>query len=305
MNMKKYAVTQADRQPLPTRWFSENRYLGYRPEDERKPWAHYMQARSLPVQPHVHEAIAAGPASGEFGPRLSELADYLNKPGYRHLETGWTVNGDGHLVVAILTDMPGVTGAMWDWWFGWHSADSSRYKLWNPDAHQFAVMGEDRNGPEVNDRHRYEGNVSYINEYVGAESRPLAIRFVDRDRYGFTAKPGEAIIVANAGTPMLPLSNGWLVHQVRTTGTGSEMRSRFIFGDIRVLNLPTSAVEGWGGKAMTAAPLRAAAGAVLPRLLKGKTPVSMTLPLLQHCATEMNHLATFLPDLYQEFHDLP
>jgi hypothetical protein len=300
-----YDVTNADRRPLPQRWFTEDRYLGYRAVDEAKPWAHHMRERSLPPQSHITDALAAGPFSAVHGPRIRELADHLNRPGYRHLETGWTINEDGHIVVAVLTDMPGVTGEMWDWWFGWHSADSSRYKLWHPDAHQFAVMGEDRNKPGISDRQRYENNVSYINEYIGATSGPVAIRFVNRDKYGFATKPGEAVIVANGGSPSLPISQGWLVHQIRSTDAGSEMRSRFVFGDVNLLPIPRRAIDGTLSRALSTPPLRAVGNTVLPRVITAKRMSSMVQPLLYHCAVEMNHLATFLPKLYQEFKDLP
>ena len=80
---------------------------------------------------------------------------------------------------------------MWDWWFGWHGRDSSRYKLWHPDAHRFSAMAEDRSADRsLDDRQRYVGNVSFVDEYVGGTLHQLAIRFVDpvvASRIGWSA----------------------------------------------------------------------------------------------------------------------
>jgi len=35
----------------------------------------------------------------------------------------------GEISVAVLTKMPGVTGAMFEWWMGWHYMENQRYKL--------------------------------------------------------------------------------------------------------------------------------------------------------------------------------
>lgn len=300
-----YTVTRADRRPLPAPWYEAERYLGYQDSDFAKPWAHFMQDRSLPVQPHVHDAIATGPVAAEFGLRVRDMADHMNKPGYRHLETGYTTNEDGHVVVAVLTDMPGVTGEMWDWWFGWHSTDTTRYKLWNPDAHQFAALGEDRSADRsLTDRQRYQHNVSYVNEYIGDTSSPLAIRFLNPEQTAFgSSKPGETTILIRGGSPLAPVAVTWLIHQIRKTDTGTEMRSRFIVNDITMLDLPAHSVDG-RGRILTNPAVSAVGGRVLPKALKQKASV-FAPPMLQHCAQEMNHLATFLPEIYSEFHDQP
>jgi glyoxylase-like metal-dependent hydrolase (beta-lactamase superfamily II) len=36
--------------------------------------------------------------------------------------------------------MPGVTGAMFEWWMGWHYMEAQRYKLWHPRAHIAKLM---------------------------------------------------------------------------------------------------------------------------------------------------------------------
>ena len=65
--MVTYTPTAADRLPLPASWSTEPRYLGYREDDYRKPYAKYFKTDTLPVQDHVREALLAGMAPTEWG----------------------------------------------------------------------------------------------------------------------------------------------------------------------------------------------------------------------------------------------
>jgi hypothetical protein len=58
------------------------------------------------------------------------------------LEDGWVLTQDGGMRVSVRTDMPGVTPAMVDWWFGWHGDAAAKYKLWHPQAHVHAGWRE-------------------------------------------------------------------------------------------------------------------------------------------------------------------
>jgi len=44
---------------------------------------------------------------------------------------------------------------------------------------------------------------------------------------------------------------------------------------------------------------------VLPRVVRRVAPARIAHDVLFHCASEMNHLATFLPQLYDEFNGSP
>jgi len=208
--------------------------------------------------------------------------------------------------VSILTRMPGVTGGMWDWWFAWHGSDTSRYKLWHPDAHYFSAMGEDRSGNrELTDRQRYIDNVSYVDEYLGEKRSPLTVRFFDPAKLGFAEAPaGGTTIVARGGLSTMPVSFAWLIHQVRPTDDGCEMRSRFLVNDFEVLGLPAHSSTGAAGSILGNPAARGVAGKVLSRVAKQELRV-FGPNMLQHCAQEMNHLASFLPALYEEFRGTP
>ena len=118
-----------------------------------------------------------------------------------------------------------------------------------------------------------------------------AIRFVDPARLGFgVSRPGGTVIAGRVGLSIAPVAFGWIVHQVRPTDSGAEMRSRFFLNHLEHLDLPaTSVVTPPAGRAPVAQPDMEALGAAL----------------LHHCAAEMNHLATFLPALHEEFAGTP
>lgn len=306
--MPHYRVTDVDRQPLPAAVRNRHTsHLGYDADEQQRPFAHYLRSRTEPVQHHVHEALLRGRQPADFGYEVDEAPTKLAAPGHQAMESGWTRTSRGTLIVSCLTDMPGATAEMWDWWFGWHLRDSARYKLWHPEAHQRAVVGDDRSADRrLTDRERYVDNVSYVDEYVGAKKLRLAIRFVDPDTLGFANRPGTTYICGRIGVTYLPVAAGWVIHQVRPTEHGSEMRSRFFMGHGEILALPPAAVS----LAAPAALLTSRVGNAVSRPFVGavvRSTLSETLAhdLLFHCAGEMNHLAGFLPALWAEFREMP
>ena len=81
---------------------------------------------------------------------------------------------------------------------------------------------------------------------------------------------------------------GHMVHIIRETEDGCEMRSRFWLGAIELRYVSKKGL--------------------LPILLGSRAIANMVISdqlgrnLLVHCAMEMNHLAGFLPDLYRDYH---
>lgn len=250
-------------------------YLGYRAGDSDTEWGSYFNPEMAPLPRHIVTALEHGPQADEVLLALGDVATLLDE-GYHATENGYGRTRDGGLQVSVRTDMPGVTPAMWDWWFGWHGSDARRYKLWHPRAHVSAQWKDPGPGGHYVDR------TSLVQEYIGSNYAKIGISFVDPSVLGIDrAALGSAVTVcARVGSVELPVDIGWLVHYIRPTADGSEMRSRFWKGG------PHVAVRG--GNRLTD-------GAV--RLL-----VTRQLPdprdLMVHCAQEMNHLAGFLPDLY-------
>jgi hypothetical protein len=253
-----------------------------------------FQSEMRPIPERVKEALARG-VRRDSEPLGLAQAPRLLEPGHLPVEDGVERHPEGMLVVSVRTEMPGVTGEMIDWWFGWHLTSSERYRLWHPKAHLKATVREDRSHLPGN-RERYVGNVSYVDEYIGDELMKLSIEFADPGVYGLTA---DGLARANVGTAVCartafrgtPLAVGHLIHLIRHVEGGCEMRSRFWLGDVRV-RLPVL------GDALSRL-------ANLPPLRRRVMPDHLGLDLLVHCAEEMNHLARFLPALYRQANGTP
>jgi hypothetical protein len=181
---------------------------------------------------------------------------------------------------------------MIDWWFGWHGAETERYKLWHPQAHLFSQMRHARTRMSVlTDRQKYIGNTSYVDEYVGPHIFRLAIAFHEPREFGlaeqsFKDAQVSTAICARVGFSDYPVDTGYLIHLIRETAQGCEMRSRFWLGEAHVRAVPE--------------------GNPIDRILATRFVRRMIMKdrlcrdLLVHCAEEMNHLAGILPALFAQ-----
>ncbi len=260
-------------------------YPGYNELDRQTEYAPFFNEKMADLPTEVSTALLTGALPWGTLPDLSDLPN-LENTGYAPVEYGYAADKDGSIAVAVKTHMPGVTPAMWDWWFGWHGSKDLRYKLWHPAAH-FSARWEDGKDDAC-----YIGRNSIIKEYIGKDPLDAVIQFKSPLEFGFSNAsvnhPDQAVyICAKIGHPKLPVDYGYLVHQVRTTGNGSEMRSRFFIGG------KYAGVRKKGKLAEMAT--------LLIRKFKS-LPDNFGPDLLRHCAEEMNHLAAFLPKLYQQYH---
>ncbi|BBY36990.1 hypothetical protein MMAN_11240 [Mycobacterium mantenii] len=268
-------------------------YLGYRDDDAKTPFGKYFNPEMAPLPTHVVEALQHGP-QGAMALVAFEDAASVADEGYQQTENGYGVLDDGGYHVSVRTDMPGVTPAMWSWWFGWHGCDTRRYKLWHPRAHlRTAWKGQTNNGQDDGaagrrGAQRYIGRWSLISEYIGSAMLNGAIQFIDPANVGCPPDSDAAVaICARLGSSDVPVDVGWFIHHVRSTPNGAEMRSRFWMGGRYI------AVRRVPGVASRA--VRPIAARVLG------DPASSARNLMVHCAQEMNHLAGFLPELYEAF----
>jgi hypothetical protein len=186
-----------------------------------------------------------------------EETSQLLKPGYQPIETGYYRLPNGHMHVRVLTRMPRCQGKMVDWWFG-YLRDTETYKIWHPRAHLMLEW----------DSHwkpgHYIGASHTVEELVGGQLLKARIQFHDPaeffDTSRFKAAKVGAVICANV-YDLEEAPHGRLIHFVRDTDSGCEMRSRF-----------------WLFQA----------------------PDVAGLGLMVHCIEEMGNLADFLPELYAE-----
>ena len=269
------------------------KYLGMKLGDlDGKTYAKYWNPVMAPMQDHVQQALMHGVEASELGFSMDK-ANLLLKPGYLPIENGFTRLDNGQIFVSILTKMPGVTGEMIDGWFGWPWMEPERYKLWHPRAHQMIraerMIGDDSN---LSDREKYLNNPNYISEYVGGESMDIVVSFSDPSELLDVSQFDEAkigtAICATVGFQGKPVNFGGLIHLIRETDEGCEMRSRFWLGKVDVKGVPQSGI------------LNKIANSKF--IAEHAASVELGREMLVHCAMEMNHLASFLPELYADHH---
>ncbi len=268
----------------------EGRHLGWSAGDlQTKPYANYWQPTLSELSRHAQLALFRGPVAEPLLPVLADASRALWSDA-PVVENGFCLTAEGAMHIAINTEMPQVTPAMIDWWFGWHSDSPERYKLWHPQAHVHAQwLSSPPKGSRG--RSRYWGQTSIVDEYVGSELGRYAIRFIPPAELGLTdatlADDSQATaICARVGLGDYPVDAGYLIHHVRRTTTGSEMRSRFWIGGAYAAPRQKSVI---GSLAVQAA----------KQLLRPTEHDARAL--LVHCAEEMAHLAVFLPQLYSEY----
>ncbi|WP_231912332.1 DAPG hydrolase family protein [Rhodococcus sp. EPR-157] len=265
------------------------RYQGYREGDRDRPYARYMADRTAPAPATVEDAYVGPALTPDAIPGFASITNDLGPVGYSSIETGYGQLADGVVFVAVRTVMPRVTAAMWDWWFGWHSTEAARYKLWHPDAHLYAALAEDRTAFDIPDRAKYVGNTTFVDEYVGPKLQQLMIGFRDPGLHGFDVPADQTVVLGRVGSAIAPVDLGWLAHQIRPFDDGAEMRSRFYL-NLRGLHVPDL-------KQATCA-VRRGASVDPADLVVG---LDLARDLMLHCGQEMNHLAALLPELYAEF----
>ncbi|NET33098.1 MAG: FAD-binding oxidoreductase [Cyanothece sp. SIO1E1] len=258
-------------------------YLGFKETDLESEYLAFYHEKMAEIHTSV-EVSSKNPLAWGTLPDVDQMT-LLEEAGDMAVETGFSVAEDGSIAVAVKTFVPNTSPQMWDWWFGWHGSENQRYKLWHPKAHISARWEDGRSD------NCYIGRNSIIKEFIGENELDAAIQFKSPLEFGFSydsvnQSQQSVYICAKLGHPKLPVDYGYLVHQVRLTSTGTEMRSRF-----------------WvGGKYVGARHddfVNKAAVAVLKKFKS--LPAGFGHDLLLHCAEEMSHLSTILPDLYQKY----
>ncbi len=198
-----------------------------------------------------------------------EDANQLLEAGYLADESGYYRLTDGQLHVAARTSMPGCSSAMIDWWFG-YVRTTEQYRMWHPEDHVWC----DWDGPAG----EYVGGTHLVHEYIGGQLNKLRIQFRPASEYLDVTKFEEAnvgtAVCARTGPLESDLWAGHLIHLVRDTSYGCEMRSRFWLGDFEPDIAPS------------------------PEERQTLIPDEVGWGLLKHCNEEMGFLSEFLPGLY-------
>jgi len=199
------------------------------------------------------------------------------------LEMGYERLADGVLHIAIRTDMPRCSGAMFEWWFGSFRPDTREYVWWHPLDHIASAWAETTAGTHI-------GSIHQVTErFTGSEPEQLAIQFRDPIEFFDASALDEArangdvsgIVCARGGQGPTPVRapdgaviGTRLIHLCRDTPWGMVLRTHFFLGhDLPSMGMP-------------------------PPALEQLFPDSIGPQLLQHCYDEFTTLASFLPAIY-------
>jgi hypothetical protein len=262
----------------------------------QEPYAEFYNRGQAKIPSMVIDDILNSPYPEKEALLFENINELLN-PGYLPLETGYCKMPDGSVFVAVLTEMPDVTGDMLDWWFWWHPINPLRYKIWYPETHLGTKLDVDmeeyisRSGPY---NQRYWNTANYPVEDIGVGKDTLSIRFIPPYDFGFDISRFETAGVATAicgivGSISKKIrQHTYMCHFVRNKNNGVEMRSRFWIGH-------TVIRDGVSEKS------------IINRLINTKFARKILLPkkvgfcMAMHCAQEYNNLAKILPELYETY----
>jgi hypothetical protein len=240
-----------------------------------------MEMAAPPAEKYINAETPLDPAKAHRASDLNKLFD----DGYMYGENGYTQLEDGTTMLANLTPMPGVAPEMFDWWFAWHGLEPLRYKIWCHDEHHQAIT---RNPEKARDtslsmKERYWDTTHDVKEAMSPEGpvQNIMINFRNPADIGFDKAKlkdfkGAIVCSGNEHAPVI------MVHFVRPTAEGSELRTRFWFG--------------WGVR--DGKPVKMVPDGV-------KIPPDGAKELLLHNIKEFTNLAAILPKVYAEFKDQP
>lgn len=257
-------------------------------EQTRSIYKYFKQEMAPPPQEKIGKMLS-GPIAPDKVLPFSER-NRLFEPGYLEEEVGWCILPDGTGYLANLTQMPGVTTEMFDWYFAWHGLEDLRYKIWDREDHYYARSQNRRKAldPDLTYKEKLWDTTHEILEDTGMGPSPIVINFKYPGDVGFKAEligtDACSTIVCGKGygkgQPPFAIPPTFMTHFVRETCGGIELRSRFWMGwnfengrDVRVL----------------------------PVGMRYPDAAAMTLAL--HNVKEFTNLAAILPSLYAEEKD--
>lgn len=258
-------------------------------EEKQRSIYKYFARDMAQAAPEKYGKMAAGPIAPDKVLPFQER-NRLFEPGYFDEEAGWCILPDGTGYLANLTQMPGVTTEMFDWYFAWHGLEDLRYKIWNKEDHYYARTQNRKKvlDPDLTLKEKLWDTTHEILEDTGMGPSPIVIHFKHPGDCGFDAekigtKACSTIICGKGygkGQPPFAVPPTFMTHFVRETADGIELRSRFWMGWDFV-----------NGKEVK----------VLPDGMR--YPDAAALTLAMHNIKEFTNLAAILPDLYAEEKD--
>ncbi len=194
-------------------------------------------------------------------------------------ETGFIRLPSGCWLVAMKTEMPGITREMIDWWFWWHPQEKERYQVWFPGEH-FNIGFAAKNANYFREPFiGFKPNMQYPVERIGAAKAYLSIRFLTSQQFGFDEslflKNGiETLICGHVGLLKGVIEHTEMSHIFKKNQNGLTLISRFWIGE----HLPKMVWKKIANK-------------------------NLAFELAEHCSREYTNLSIILPELYRNYYD--
>lgn len=251
--------------------------VGVSKEEKALPYYSLFERKMAEVPPEKL-ALVETPSSVPAVP-FAERDRFLQGTDKEFCQVGYGVAEDGTGFVCNETYMPGVTSAMMDWWFPWHSVGSDlRYKIWDPEDHYFARADKAAYvcDPAVPVAQKTWGVDHYIMEDIGSGPSFLHLQFKRPRDFGFdesvlgTETCQSLVCAIGAGDCAAAMTHKWFPYQ-----DGILFASRF-----------------WIGYALRA-------GEIVKALPEGvSVPLAAARGLFAHNIKEFTNLAAILPEIY-------
>jgi hypothetical protein len=260
--------------------------------EKKSPIASYFYREMTHPPGDVMSVLKAGPINPDDALPFARINDLLN-PGYLKVENGYGVMPDGVHYTAILTKMPKVTGEMINWWFWWMPQEDLRYKIWCPGDHcaHPPVNKDQLIHSKLPMGERFWHNPMSVIEIIDGIPVKITITFVPPKEFGLDTTRFKEANVATAICAYVgsaEINKIAMLHFVRNTDNGVEMRSRFWAGAaIRIKEL---AEDSLVNQTLNT-----------PELRNELIPPGIEKAFAFHCTKEYNHLATILPELYDKY----
>lgn len=251
-------------------------------QEKEKPYAKYFYM-PYPEVPQDLQAKMTHPMDPALAHSIYEI-DQLLDPGYLPGEFGWCMMPDGSGYLSFVTQMPGVTLEMIDWWYSWFGLEDIRYQIFDPNDHfKIKVTAKhlrQRLDPALSLRQRYWNTTDFAVNNVGNGTAALRICYRSPEDFGFDMErlnnlPATAVC-AHTGPPESDVPRTVFVHFAREVPGGVELRSRFWQGYM-ILNKKPVRTDFQ----------------VEPDRVKS---------LSRHAPQEFHRLAKYLPQIYSENH---
>ncbi|KAJ4158248.1 uncharacterized protein LMH87_008781 [Akanthomyces muscarius] len=128
-------------------------HLGYREEDFAQPCARCYNPKVPDLRQPFLDGLSRNPYARGRGYTAHEVAEIFSCPGY--FENVYTIDANGTLMIAVISETP--EGSV----------------VLGP------IFQKQPTGTNTTLKDRYFGRTSFINVYIGEESAPLSIKFVD------------------------------------------------------------------------------------------------------------------------------